>query len=250
MKFSVLTLFPALIDPYVSTSVLGRAKAAGLFQLQTIDIRDFAVNNYGQVDDQTYGGRSGMLLMAEPLMRAVEKAKESVEGGADVIYLSPRGELLTDGIVTELVQSPHLILVAGHYEGVDERFLEETGAREISIGDYVLTGGELPALVLIDAVVRRLPGVLPREDAFEDESHRDGLLEYPQYTRPSVWRGRAVPDVLRSGHAANIKRWKTLKKLETTLIRRPDLLKGRDISQDDLEDLLQLRREEEESRNL
>lgn len=233
MKFSVLSLFPEMIEQAVSYSILGRALARAIFTLQTIDIRDHAINAYGKVDDQVYGGGTGMLLMAEPLMRATEAALASDAPGTRrrIIYLSPRGRVLTDQEVNRLAEEDHLILVCGHYEGVDERYLEASGAEEISVGDYVVTGGELPALILIDAVARCLPGVLPDRDALQNESHHTGLLAEPQYTRPAVWRGLVVPDVLRSGHAKNIEMWRLAKQVETTLLRRPDLTGLADIDE-------------------
>ena len=234
MIFSVLTLFPDMIRNAAGVSILGRALAESRFELDVVNIRDFAVNDYGKVDDQIYGGGTGMLLMAEPLYQAAKAqcAKYS-EMPCHVIYLSPRGRKLDQQMVESLAGKSHLMLVCGHYEGVDERFLEATQAVEVSIGDYVLTGGELPALVLMDAVARRLPGVLPSADAFEDESHGAGLLAEPQYTRPAVWQERAVPPVLLSGHAANIAAWRKARQIETTIRRRPDLDGLRRLSEED-----------------
>lgn len=233
MKFSVLTLFPEMIEQAVSHSILGRALARDMFSLQVIDIRDHAINAYGKVDDQVYGGGTGMLLMAEPLLQATQDAiKDDAEGiRRRIIYLSPRGRVLSDPEVNRLAAEDHLVFVCGHYEGVDERYLLASGAEEISIGDYVVTGGELPALIMIDAVARCLPGVLPDREALQNESHHAGLLAEPQYTRPAVWQGLKVPDVLLSGHARNIEMWRLAKQVETTLLRRPDLAGLHDIDE-------------------
>lgn len=224
MKLSVLTLFPELIAAAVGSSITGRALASGLFQLNLVQIRDFAVNSYGKVDDYRYGGGTGMVMMAEPVYQAWQAAGPRQAGlRTRTISLSPRGQVFNQAAAKRLVAGyDHLILLCGHYEGIDQRVLDEIVDEEISIGDYVLTGGELPACVLIDAVLRLLPGVLPQE-AYLQESHMAGLLEHAQYTRPATWQSKAVPDVLLSGHQANIDQWQEMDSLLTTLRERPDL---------------------------
>lgn len=245
MLFSVLTLFKKQVEDWLSHSILGRAIDAGHFTVDVVDIRDFAINDYGKVDDQIYGGGTGMLMMAEPLYQATTtQIKKHEDLNTEVIFLSPRGETLDQPLVEELATKEHLLLVCGHYEGVDERYLEAVSAREVSLGDFVLTGGELPALALLDSVARRLPGVLPNEEAFQDESLSDGLLAEPQYTRPSSWRGKDVPAVLLSGHAANIGAWRRAKKIETTLRKRPDLAGLKSIDVSDWKDALAVLQDE------
>lgn len=243
MKLTVLTLFPELIETVINSSITGRARSAGLFDLRTIQIRDFAVNRYGQVDDACYGGGTGMLLMAEPVCQAWQAARAASperdptdnhvpdnKTGPDrtrTIYLSPRGKLFTQKEAIRLSDDyDHLILLCGHYEGVDQRVIDTVVDEELSIGDYVLTGGELAACVVIDAILRLIPGVLPDEEAYTRESHMNGLLEYPQYTRPAVWRGQNVPDILLSGHQANIEAWQAAQSILETMSRRPDLMNG------------------------
>jgi len=230
MIYNVLTLFPEMIQQAVSHSILGRAIKAGHISVNCVNIRDFAVNKHGQVDDSPYGGGVGMVLMAPPVYDAYQHVLANIQQQDDktppVIYLSPQGRVLTQKIAEEIAASPsqEVILLCGHYEGLDERILEEIVTDEISIGDYVLTGGEPAALVLMDAVSRLVPGVLGKADSFKDESFSDGLLEYPHYTRPPVFRERTVPEVLLSGHHAQIEAWRKAQSLERTQIKRPDLL--------------------------
>lgn len=229
MRFSCLSLFPEIIEFSSTRSVCGRALEKGLFELMLYHIRDFAVNDYGKVDDALYGGGTGMLMMAEPIWQAAQRARADFQalhpsGREKVIYLSPRGRVLSQNLGRELLAYDHLILLCGHYEGVDQRVLDALQAEEISIGDYVLTGGELGAAVLIDVMARMIPGVLPGSEAWEQDSHAHGLLEGGQYTRPAEWQGRAVPEVLLSGHAANIEAFREREALKETLRRRPDLL--------------------------
>ena len=224
MKVTVLTLFPELIQAAVGTSITGRALASGVFDLETIDIRAFAINSYGKVDDYCFGGGTGMLMMCQPVFDAHRKALESSPGSArKTIYLSPKGPVFHQKKAVELSGLDHLILLCGHYEGVDQRVLDEIVDEELSIGDFVLTGGELAACVVIDAVARLIEGVLPNEDAYSRESHMAGLLEYPQYTRPAEWHGMRVPDVLLSGHHANIVKWQDRAALVETCRKRPDM---------------------------
>jgi tRNA (guanine37-N1)-methyltransferase len=239
MRFSVLTLFPEIIRQNIDSSITGRAWENGLFDLETIQIRDFAVNRYGKVDDYCFGGGTGMLMMAEPIYQAWQTAVNgSDECRRRTIFLSPRGHVFNQAKVAELVEYDHLILLCGHYEGVDQRVIDEIVDEELSIGDYVLTGGELAACVVIDATLRLLPGVLPHEEAHIRESHTNGLLEYPQYTRPAQWRGRSVPDVLLSGHQANIEKWQRLQSLYQTLQLRPDLFKQLKLTEDEWQELI------------
>ncbi|MDI9468590.1 MAG: tRNA (guanosine(37)-N1)-methyltransferase TrmD [Bacillota bacterium] len=232
MKITVLTLFPELIRTIAASSITGRALADGRFALETVQIRDFAGNRYGKVDDSLYGGGTGLLMQCEPVWQAWLSAKEQMPADARSLVLSPKGRVLDQSLVDELAAAPGLILICGHYEGIDERVLEAIGAEAVSIGDYVLTGGELGAAVLIDAVSRQLPGVLPDESAWREESHMDGRLECRQYTKPELWRGRSVPEVLRSGHHARIAEWRLLDGLAETLEYRPDLFAGLDLDED------------------
>ncbi|MCL2527237.1 MAG: tRNA (guanosine(37)-N1)-methyltransferase TrmD [Defluviitaleaceae bacterium] len=225
MIFNVLTLFPDMINEAVSHSILGRAIRSGLIQVNCVNIRDFAVNKHGQVDDSPYGGGAGMVMMAPPAYDAYQSIVAGKgESKPPLIYLSPQGRVLTQKIAEEMAAQPEIILLCGHYEGLDERIIEEIVTDEISIGDYVLTGGEPAALVLMDAVSRLVPGVLGKADSYKDESFSDGLLEYPHYTRPAVFRDRAVPDVLLSGHHGQIEAWRKAQALDRTRVKRPDLL--------------------------
>ncbi len=224
MKVTVLTLFPDMIQQAVGTSITGRALSSGLFELETVDIRDHAINDYGKVDDYCFGGGTGMLMMCQPIHDAHQSALERSPGpNRRTIYLSPKGPVFNQAKAVELSGLEHLILLCGHYEGVDQRVLDEIVDEELSIGDFVLTGGELAALVVIDAVARLIDGVLPNAEAYSRESHMAGLLEHPHYTRPAIWHGKPVPDVLLSGHHANILKWQEEASLLETCLKRPDL---------------------------
>ena len=233
MRFDVLTLFPEMFAGPLQSSILGRAIEAGLIQVHIHNIRDYAEDKHQVVDDYTYGGGPGMLMKPQPLFKAVEgvTALDSPEGR--VILLTPQGRLLNHEVAAELAREPRLILVCGHYEGVDERVREHLVDDEISIGDYVLSGGELPALVVIEAVARWLPGVLGSETSLAEESHAQGLLEYPQYTRPAEFRSWTVPDVLLSGHHAQIAEWRRRQSILRTARRRPDLLARAALSEEE-----------------
>ena len=236
MNFHVMTLFPDMIDAASSDSIIGRARENGLIHIDPVNIRDYAFNKHSRVDDYPYGGGAGMLMQAEPVYRCYEAIADKM--GVDkppVIYLSPQGQTLTQAKVEELAAQEDLILLCGHYEGIDQRVLDEIVTEEISVGDYVLTGGELPALILIDAVARMIPGVLHNDGSTEAESFSEGLLEYPQYTRPEEWHGRAVPEILLSGHHANVEAWRYRQQLITTARKRPDLLEGMTLSEEDRE---------------
>ena len=219
MKFDVLTLFPEMFKS-LDESIIGRAVEKGLIEINLINIRDFSKNKHKKVDDTPYGGGAGMVLMPDVVYDAYSSVKDE---NAKVIYLSPQGKVLNQNKVKELSKENHLTLLCGHYEGIDQRVLDEIVDEEISIGDYVLTGGELPAMVLIDSVSRYVEGVLS-EDSTKEESFSNNLLEYPQYTRPEEFRGKRVPEVLLSGHHENIKKWREQKSLEITKQKRPDLL--------------------------
>lgn len=223
MRIDIATLFPEMCDAVLKTSVLGRGIKNGCLEVCTHDIRLYTENRHRNVDDKPYGGGTGMVMMAQPVYDCVMALISQHKARPRIIYLSPKGEIFSQEKARELAREEGLILICGHYEGVDERVLEELDAEEISVGDYVLTGGELPALIITDAVARLLKGVLPNEDAYSIESHYAGLLEFPQYTRPEVWRGRSVPETLLSGDHAKIREWQTQKALEVTKSKRPDM---------------------------
>ncbi len=227
MVFHVLTLFPALIDSAMRCSITGRAIGQGIVSLDIVDIRDFSINRYGSVDDYPYGGGAGMLMMCEPVFGAYSLAAGRVEQGRPVrvIYPTPQGKVFDQAMARELAAEEELIFLCGHYEGVDERVIEEIVTDPVSIGDYVLTGGELPSVVMMDAVSRLLPGVLHNAGSAESESFENGLLEYPQYTRPEEWHGKRVPEVLLSGDHGKVERWRFHESLMRTRERRGDLLR-------------------------
>ena len=223
MRFDVLTLFPEMFEP-VKTSILGRATKNNLLELNLINFRDFSTDKQKHVDDCPYGGGAGMVIKPEPVYDAYKSIVDTLDYKPKVIYMSPQGKVFNQEMARELAKEEHLILLCGHYEGIDQRLIDEIVDEEISVGDYVLTGGELPAMVLIDAVSRNIKGVL-NEESVEEESFSDGcLLEYPQYTRPEEFMGRRVPEVLLSGHHANIEKWRREQSIEITRRKRPDLL--------------------------
>ena len=224
MRFDVLTLFPEMFGGPLQSSILGRAIESGLIQVHVHNIRDYAEDKHQIVDDYTYGGGPGMVMKPDPIFKAVEGVVARDSTNARIILLTPQGRLLNHDVAVELSQESRLLLVCGHYEGVDERVREHLVEDEISIGDYVLSGGELPAMIVIEAVARRLPGVLGSEASLAEESHAQGLLEYPQYTRPPEFRGWTVPEVLLSGHHAQIAEWRRRQSISRTAKRRPDLL--------------------------
>ena len=225
MRIDILTLFPEMCDAVVSSSIIGRAVASKKVEIICTNIRDYANNKHNKVDDTPYGGGMGMVMSAEPIDNAFASLyNPETEEKPHLIYLSPKGKNFTQQKAVELSKKDRIVLLCGHYEGVDERVLEKIVDEEISIGDYVLTGGELPALVVADAVCRMLPGVLADDVCFTEESHFSGLLEYPQYTKPAVWQDREVPQVLLSGHHANIEKWRREMSLKTTFEKRPELL--------------------------
>lgn len=224
MRIDIATLFPEMCENYFSQSVVGRGRKKGIFEINCHQIRDYTTDKHNRVDDTPYSERQGMLMQAEPIFRCFEAVTEGREKKPHVIFMSPQGQVLTQKKCIELSQKEEIFILCGHYEGVDQRVLDEIVDEEISIGDYVLTGGELGAMVLVDSVVRMLDGVLSKADCYEDESHYSGLLEYPQYTRPEVWHGVAVPPVLISGHHANILKWRREQSLFVTYRKRPDMI--------------------------
>lgn len=228
MNYHVLTLFPEMIEQGLNTSILGRAREKNLITLQTTNIRDFSTNKHLKVDDYPYGGGAGMVMQAEPVYKAYEHVKEQVgsEKPLRVIYLTPQGKVFTQAVAEELAKEENLVFLCGHYEGIDERVLDRIVTDHVSIGDYVLTGGELPSMVMMDAISRLVPGVLNNDVSAEIESFHDNLLEYPQYTRPEEFMGEKVPEVLLSGHHGNIDKWRREQSVIRTAQRRPDLLKG------------------------
>lgn len=240
MHFDILTLFPEMFAGPLGTSMIGKARERGLLSVEVWNIRDYALDRHRTVDDTPYGGGAGMVLRPDVLVRAIEAVRGS--SSAPVIYLSPQGRVFNQELAAELARLPRVILLAGHYEEIDERVRQHWVDWELSIGDYVLTGGELPAMVVVDAVARLLPGVLGDASSLEEESFQDGLLDYPQYTRPAVFRDLAVPEVLLSGHHEQIRRFRLKEALRRTLLRRPDLLRQRELSAEEreiLEELIQ-----------
>ena len=234
MNYHVLTLFPEMIEQGMNTSIIGRAMGKGLISLEAINIRDYAEEKRkGRVDDYPYGGGAGMVMQAEPVYASYEALCERLGKRPRVIYLTPQGQVFHQALAREWARETDLVFLCGHYEGIDERVLEEIVTDYVSIRDYVLTGGELPAMVLMDAVSRMVPGVLSNEESAQFESFQDNLLEYPQYSRPEEWRGRKVPPVLLSGHHGNVDQWRREQSLRRTLERRPDLLENAKLSQKD-----------------
>ena len=233
MRIDILTLFPEMCSAYLSESIIGRARKAGKVQIECTDIRDYTKDKHRRVDDTPYGGGMGMIMQVDPIYDCYSALCEKTGAKPHLIYLTPQGKTLTQARVRELAQMDNIALLCGHYEGIDERVIEELQPEEISVGDYVLTGGELPALILADSISRMLPGVLSDDECFEEESHYSSLLEYPQYTRPYEWRGRAVPDVLLTGHHANVDKWRRQQSLKRTLERRPDMLEKAELSDED-----------------
>lgn len=235
MRFDIATLFPAMCETVVNESITGRAIRAGLLECHCHDIRNYTQDKHRRVDDSPYGGGMGMLMQAEPIYRCYLAVCEMLKQKPHVIYMSPQGTPFVQRRAVELSRMNRpLFILCGHYEGVDQRVLTKIVDEEISIGDYVLTGGELPALVLVDAVARMCDGVLASDECFERESHFAGLLEYPQYTRPPEWEGEPVPDILLSGHHANIERWRRERMLEATARKRPDMLQTATLTKRDL----------------
>lgn len=243
MHFHILTLFPEMVLNGLGTSITGRAMANNLLSVEAVNIRDYANNKHNRVDDYPYGGGAGMLMQAEPVYGAYRAVEDSIqertgkEGRTRVVYLSPQGGTFSQSMAEEFAKEEDLILLCGHYEGIDERVLEEIVTDYVSIGDYVLTGGELPAMVIVDAVSRLIPGVLHNDTSAEFESFQDNLLEYPHYTRPEIWHDKQVPPILLSGHHANVEKWRREQSILRTWQRRPDLLDKTELTEKEKKNL-------------
>ena len=226
MKFTVMTLFPDMVDRILSESIIGRARKNNIISVECIDIRDFSTDKHRRVDDYPFGGGGGMVMRCQPIYDCYQSVVAKSEEKPYTVYVSPRGSVLTQKKAKELSALPHLAVLCGHYEGVDQRVLDEIVDEEISIGDYVLTGGELPACVLIDSISRMLPGVLSEESSYTEESHYNGLLEHPQYTQPRIWNGKEVPALLTEGNHRLIEKWKKEQSIALTQKMRPDLVQS------------------------
>lgn len=244
MRIDIATLFPELCEAYLSESIVGRARAKGIFEVNCHNIRDYTLDKHRRVDDTPYSEQKGMLMQAEPIYRCFKAVTKGLN--PHVIYVSPQGKPFDQQKAKELSEFDSIFLLCGHYEGVDNRVIEEIVDEEISIGDFVLTGGELPALCIVDAVVRMIDGVLSSPDNYKDESHYRGLLEYPQYTRPEVWHNKRVPEILLSGHHANIDKWRHEQSLIATYEKRPDLIDFENLSENDREFLSEFSKNKDE----
>ncbi len=245
MNFHVLTLFPEMIMNGLETSILGRAAAKGIVSFEAVNIRDYTLERHGKVDDYPYGGGAGMVMQAEPIYRAYEALVEKIGKKPRVIYMTPQGKTFNQNIAEDLAKEDDLVFLCGHYEGVDERVLEMIATDYLSAGDYVLTGGELPAMMMIDCISRLVPGVLNNNVSAEFETFHDNLLEYPQYTRPEVFMGKKVPDILLSGHHANVEKWRREQSIIRTLKNRPELLEDAVLSKKEQKFLDELLRQQE-----
>ena len=230
MQFYIMTLFPEMVMNGLNTSIIGRAVAKGLLSIEALNIRDYAFNKHNSVDDYPYGGGAGMLMQAEPVYQCYKAVEEKTGKKTRVVYLSPQGKTFNQTMAEEFAKEEELVFLCGHYEGIDERVLEEIVTDYVSIGDYVLTGGELPAMIMIDAISRLIPGVLHNNISAEFESFQDNLLEYPHYSRPEVWHDKKVPAVLMSGHHANIEKWRREQSVIRTAKNRPDLLEKAELT--------------------
>lgn len=246
MRIDVITIFPSMFGPMLSESILKRAQEAGIVEIRARDLRDFTADRHRTTDDTPYGGGAGMVMKPDPFFAAVDATRcaDREACNEEIILLSPQGEPFRQSLARELAAKDHLILLCGHYEGVDDRVRTHLATRAISIGDYVLTGGEIPAMVVIDAVTRLLPGALGAEDGAQLESFEDGLLEYPQYTRPAELGGAKIPDVLLSGHHEQVRRWRRKESLRLTRALRPDLLAAAQLTPEDRKLLLEIEEEE------
>lgn len=240
IRFDVLTLFPQMFEAVLGESIIGRARENGLIELNFIDIRDFSSNKHRKVDDYPYSGGGGMLMNAQPVFDAYMSVTEGLGYKPLTIYMSPQGKVFEQSEAVKLSQEKHIIILCGHYEGIDQRVIDEIVDMELSIGDFVLTGGEIPAMAVIDTVARLVPDVLASETSYENESHFNGLLEYPQYTRPAEWHGVSIPEVLISGHHANVEKWKREQSLINTLKKRPDMLEKAELTKEDKEFLYKI----------
>lgn len=243
MNFHVLTLFPDMIRDGMNTSIIGRAMAGGFLDIEAVNIRDYAFNKHQKVDDYPYGGGAGMLMQAEPVYLAYESVEKKIGYQPRVIYLTPQGKVFNQEMARDFAKEKDLVFLCGHYEGIDERVLEEIVTDYVSIGDYVLTGGELPAMVMMDSISRMVPGVLTNQESGETESFSGSLLEYPQYSRPETWHDKKVPPVLLSGHHANVEAWRREQSIYRTAKWRPDLLKKADLSNREWNQIRQWRKQ-------
>ena len=248
MNFHVLTLFPEMIQQGMNTSIIGRAITGGYLSVETINIRDYAFNKHQKVDDYPYGGGAGMLMQAEPVYLAYQSIEEKIGYRPRVVYLTPQGSVFNQTMAKDFAKETDLVFLCGHYEGIDERVLEEVVTDLVSIGDYVLTGGELPAMVMMDSISRMVPGVLSNQESGETESFAGNLLEYPQYSRPEEWHGKKVPPVLLSGHHANIEAWRREQSILRTAKNRPDLLKKADLTNKEWNQVRQWRKQWKEEK--
>lgn len=233
MRIDIMTLFCDMCNSVLGESIIGRARAAGKVEINCRDIRDYTEDKHRRVDDKPYGGGMGMIMQAQPIFDCYRSLCDETGARPHLLYMTPQGKTLTQDRVKELAKLDNIAILCGHYEGIDERVIEELQPEEISVGDYVLTGGELPALIVADSISRMLPGVLSDDECFEEESHFSGLLEYPQYTHPAVWHDKEVPDVLLSGHHANVDKWRRRQSLIRTRERRPDMFEKYELSKDD-----------------
>ena len=243
MHYHVLTLFPEMITQGLGTSIIGRAMEQGIIRLTATNIRDYSTNKHMKVDDYPYGGGAGMVMQAEPVYGACKAVEEEIGYKPRVIYLTPQGKVFNQSMVEDFAKEKDLVFLCGHYEGIDERVLEEVVTDYVSIGDYVLTGGELPAMVMMDSISRMVPGVLTNQESGETESFSGSLLEYPQYSRPETWHEKKVPPVLLSGHHANVEAWRREQSIYRTARWRPDLLKKADLSNKEWNQIRQWRKQ-------
>lgn len=248
MNFHVLTLFPEMIQQGMNTSIIGRAITGGYLSVEAINIRDYAFNKHQKVDDYPYGGGAGMLMQAEPVYLAYQSIEEKIGYRPRVVYLTPQGSVFNQTMAKDFAKENDLVFLCGHYEGIDERVLEEVVTDFVSIGDYVLTGGELPAMVMMDSISRMVPGVLSNQESGETESFAGNLLEYPQYSRPEEWHGKKVPPVLLSGHHANIEAWRREQSILRTAKNRPDLLRKADLTNKEWNQVRQWRKQWKEEK--
>ena len=248
MNFHVLTLFPEMIQQGMNTSIIGRAITGGYLSVEAINIRDYAFNKHQKLDDYPYGGGAGMLMQAEPVYLAYQSIEEKIGYRPRVVYLTPQGSVFNQTMAKDFAKEKDLVFLCGHYEGIDERVLEEVVTDLVSIGDYVLTGGELPAMVMMDSISRMVPGVLSNQESGETESFAGNLLEYPQYSRPEEWHGKKVPPVLLSGHHANIEAWRREQSILRTAKNRPDLLKKADLTNKEWNQVRQWRKQWKEEK--
>lgn len=248
MNFHVLTLFPEMIQQGMNTSIIGRAITGGYLSVEAVNIRDYAFNKHQKVDDYPYGGGAGMLMQAEPVYLAYQSIEEKIGYRPRVVYLTPQGSVFNQTMAKDFAKEKDLVFLCGHYEGIDERVLEEVVTDFVSIGDYVLTGGELPAMVMMDSISRMVPGVLSNQESGETESFAGNLLEYPQYSRPEEWHGKKVPPVLLSGHHANIEAWRREQSILRTAKNRPDLLRKADLTNKEWNQVRQWRKQWKEEK--